>query len=243
MRELDGKDGIQFWKWLKDSDLKGCTEALICSAQEQAIRTNNTKIYIDKTNDSPMCRMCGERNETVSHIISECSKLAQKEYKRRHDNVGKYIHWKLCKKNSIDSKARLYEHSPKGIVESNGIKMLWDWAIQCDKEIDARRPDIVIVNKVHKEVKIIDVAIPGDVRVLEKEIEKIEKYGPLKDEIARLWDMQKVSVIPVVVGALGAVSTRFQKFVKDIGITLKIEYAQKTTLLGTAWILWLVLNC
>ena len=121
--------------------------------------------------------------------------------------------------------------------------MLWDWAIQCHKEIDARRPDIVIVNKVHKEVKIIDVAIPGDVRVLEKEIEKIEKYGPLKDEIARLWDMQKVSVIPVVVGALGAVSTRFQKFVKDIGITLKIEYAQKTTLLGTAWILWLVLNC
>jgi len=187
--------------------------------------------------------MCGARNETVSHIISECSKLAQKEYKRRHDNVGKYIHWKLCKKYNIDSKARWYEHSPKGIVESNDIKILWDCVIQCDKEIDARRPDIVIVDKLQNEVKIIDVAIPGDVRVLEKEIEKIEKYGPLKDEIARLWDMRKVSVIPIVVGALGAVSTRFQNFVKDIGITLKIEYAQKTALLGTARILRLVLNC
>ena len=102
---------------------------------------------------------------------------------------------------------------------------------------------IVIVDKLQKEVKIIDVAIPGDVRVIEKEIEKIEKYGPLKDEIARLWDMRKVSVIPIVVGALGGVSTRFQKFVKDIGITLKIEYAQKTALLGTARILRLVLNC
>jgi len=243
LRELDGKDCIKSWKWLKDSDLKGCTEALICSAQEQAIRTNNTKFYIDKTSDSPICRMCGARNETVSHIISECSKLAQKEYKRRHDNVGKYIHWKLCKKYNIDSKARWYEHSPKGIVESNDIKILWDCVIQCDKEIDARRPDIVIVDKLQNEVKIIDVAIPGDVRVLEKEIEKIEKYGPLKDEIARLWDMRKVSVIPIVVGALGAVSTRFQNFVKDIGITLKIEYAQKTALLGTARILRLVLNC
>ena len=81
LRELDGKDGIKSWKWLKDSDLKGCTEAMICSAQEQAIRTNNTKFYIDKTSDSPMCRMCGDRTETVSHIISECSELAQKEYK------------------------------------------------------------------------------------------------------------------------------------------------------------------
>ena len=67
------------------------------TAQEQAIRTNNTKFYIDKTIDSPLCRMCGERSETVSHIVSQCSKLAQKEYKRRHDNVEKYIHWKLCK--------------------------------------------------------------------------------------------------------------------------------------------------
>ena len=58
--------------------------------------------------------------------------------------------------------------------------------IQCDKEIEARRPDIVVVDKQKREVKIIDVAIPGDVRVCEKELEKIDKYKPLKDEIARL---------------------------------------------------------
>ena len=80
----------------------------------------------------------------------------------------------------------------------------------------------------HKELKIIDAAIPGDVRALEKEIEKIEKYRPLKDEIARPWDIRKVSVIPVVVGALGAVFIRFQKLLMDIGITLKTEHAQKT---------------
>ena len=55
--------------------------------------------------------------------------------------------------------------------------------------------------------------------------------------------MRKVPVIPVVVGALGAVSTRFEKFIKDIGITLKTEHAQKTALLRTARILRLVLNC
>ena len=148
--------------------MKGCTEALISSAQEQAIRTNNNKFYIDKTKDSPLCRMCGERNETVSHTISECSKLAQKEYKRRHDNVGKYLYWKLCKKYNIDSKAKWYEHSLKGVIESSNIKILWDCVIQCDKEIEVRRPNIVIVDKVQNEVKIIYIAIPGDVRVPEK---------------------------------------------------------------------------
>ena len=52
-----------------------------------------------------------------------------------------------------------------------------------------------------------------------------------------------MSVIPVVVGTLRAVSTRFEKFVIDIGITLKNEHAQTTALFGTARILRLVLSC
>ena len=36
---------------------------------------------IDKENVSPLCRMCGERNETVAHLVSECTKLTQKQYK------------------------------------------------------------------------------------------------------------------------------------------------------------------
>ena len=77
------------WKWLVQSDLKVQTEATICAAQEQALRTNYTKNKIDKTSENPLCRMCGEREETVQHIICECKKLAQCEYKRRYDIVAK----------------------------------------------------------------------------------------------------------------------------------------------------------
>ena len=31
--------------------------------------------------------MCNERDETVVHTLSECSKLAQTEYKKLHDKV------------------------------------------------------------------------------------------------------------------------------------------------------------
>ena len=40
--------------------------------------------------------------------------------------------------------------------------------------IEARRLDIVLVDKKNKEVKIIDIAVPGDSRVIEKELEKLK---------------------------------------------------------------------
>ena len=39
----------------------------------------------------------GDGYKTDNHIISECSKLAEKEYKGNYDWVGKVIHNKLCK--------------------------------------------------------------------------------------------------------------------------------------------------
>ena len=75
--------------------MKVGTEALLCAAQEQAIRINYVKHYVDKSSDSPLCRMCGKRGESIQHIVAECEKLAQRDYKRRHDNVAKKVHWEL----------------------------------------------------------------------------------------------------------------------------------------------------
>ena len=40
------------------------------------------KFHIDKTGESQLCGMWRVENETVSHIVSECKMLAQKEYKK-----------------------------------------------------------------------------------------------------------------------------------------------------------------
>ena len=86
------------------------------------------------------------------------------------------------------------------------------------------------------------MAILGDTRVCDKEREKIEKYNLLKDEIARLWQMKKVVVIPIVVGALGTITTKFEKYIKSLGIDIRIEHVQKSALLGTARIIRKVLS-
>ena len=45
------------------------------AAQDQALRTSSIKHNMDKQELSPACRLCGEREETVSHIAAECKML------------------------------------------------------------------------------------------------------------------------------------------------------------------------
>ena len=70
------------WQWLGNGTLKRETESLIFAAQEQAIRTNVIKGKIDKSQEQTKCRICSRADETINHIVSECPKLAQRDYKR-----------------------------------------------------------------------------------------------------------------------------------------------------------------
>ena len=83
---------------------------------------------------------------------------------------------------------------------------------------------------------------PGNARVVEEKREKTDKYQPSLNEIARLWSMRRVDIIPIAVGALRAVSKQFEAYIKAIGIKMNVEHAQKTALLGSARILRLVLG-
>ena len=51
-----------------------------------------------------LCRLCKKAVETVEsvdHVVS-CSKLAQKNYKRRHDNLGKIVHQELARQCNFE---------------------------------------------------------------------------------------------------------------------------------------------
>ena len=50
-------------------------------------------------------------------------------------------------------------------------------------------------------------------------------------------------MIPIVVGALGTITTKFEKYIKSHGIEIRTEHVQKSELLGTARIIREVLSC
>ena len=69
-------------------DWREATEVLICAAQVQALRTNDVKFHFDKSIQSPSLRLTGKIGESITHIVRECSALAQQECKRSHENDG-----------------------------------------------------------------------------------------------------------------------------------------------------------
>ena len=124
MRQTKEVRSDQCWAWLQSGDLKRETESLIVAAQNQSIRTNLVKAKIDKSQVDSLCRVCRKIDESIDHIVSCCSKLAQMECKRRHDNLGKIIHWKLARKCNFEAGDKWYEHEPEDVLENEDHKIL-----------------------------------------------------------------------------------------------------------------------
>ena len=109
--------------------------------------------------------MCGERDESIIHLIAECQKLAQKEYKQRYDNIARIVHLELCQKFGLVGKVKWYNHKPASVVDNGWVKILWDFNIQTDYVIQHRRPGIVVLYKTERKCHLIDIAVPGGNRI------------------------------------------------------------------------------
>ena len=72
-------------------------------------------------------KLLGDRDETNNYVITECSKLAQKRDKSRHDWVAKGIHWESCKKLKFDHTNKWYMHNTQSVLENEMHKHLGFW--------------------------------------------------------------------------------------------------------------------
>ena len=126
--------------------MKRETESLIVAAQNQSIRTNLVEAVIDKSQGDSSSRVCRKADESIDHIVSGCIKLAQKEYKRRHDNLGKIVPWKLTRKCNFEAGDKWYEHEPESVLENEDYKILRNFSIQTDPVVETQRPDLVVVD-------------------------------------------------------------------------------------------------
>ena len=123
----------KIWTWLRKGNFKRETSSLLTAAPKKAIRTNHIKVIIDKTQQNSKCKISGEREENIKHIINECSKLAQKDYKTRHKWVGKIIHWELCNKFKFDHYEQMIYAQPGDLrrlviqtsVKDHQLTLMW----------------------------------------------------------------------------------------------------------------------
>ena len=101
---------------------------------------------------------------------------------------GKVIDWGMCKTFKFVHTVRWYMHKPEFVLDNQAHKVLWDFGIQTDPRILARRPDLLIVKK--RPCRTFDFAMSADHRIKIKENEKIDKYLDLARELKMLRNMK-----------------------------------------------------
>jgi hypothetical protein len=97
----------------------------VFAIQDRVINTRNYKKHICGLQSIiDKCRICGTEGETIEHIISSCTVLAQSEYKKRHDIFAKIIHMNLAVKfNLLKDTQPHYIYKPESCLENDNYKL------------------------------------------------------------------------------------------------------------------------
>ena len=96
--------------------------------------------------------------------------MVQSEYKGKHDNVVTAVHWGLAKEHGLEHSEQWFQQRAEKVGENDKIQCL-----HC--VIEARRPDIMVLNRDTKECLIVDIAVPGGTRINTKKTNRSRSIG------------------------------------------------------------------
>ena len=222
-------------RWLQQH-LHSESESTVCAIQDQVIATRVYEVKImGKRLPSLMCRVCGQAEETIIHLLSSCPSLAPTAYLYRHNLVASVLHWHLSKIYSLPLRSTSwFTHKPMPVVENSAAKLLWDFSLISPSHHPSNRPDIVLFDYQKKHISFVEVSCPADPHVMSKENEKLHKYCPLAHDFRSMYQMT-VEIIPVVIGHSGVVSSRCHNFLQRIPGFCNSLFCHllKATILGT----------
>lgn len=127
-------------------------ESSIVEARDRALNTNSIcqETYLSRVKRTRWKALC------IMHIVSACSRLTEKDYKKLHDKVWTNLHWNFWQKYSFKVRRKWFQQEAQKEQGNDQVKFFWDRHIQhC-----TCRLGILVVNKPKNECFIVDVAIP-----------------------------------------------------------------------------------
>ncbi|KAL0840474.1 hypothetical protein ABMA28_015720 [Loxostege sticticalis] len=226
--------------WLGRGELFPETEGFMIAIQDQIIETRNYQKHILRTPNLPtdLCRKCISNSETIQHITGACKSIVQTDYKHRHDQVANIIHQKLAHKYKLipptQKPTPYYKYVPEPVLENSHYRLYFDRAILTDRTTHYNRPDITLQDKKNHTATIIDIAIPNTHNLQNTIAEKLSKYTDLKDEIRRMWRLNEVSIVPIVLSTTGVIPKQLHQSLTTLHLPpLTYITLQKAVILNT----------
>ena len=190
--------------WLNQR-LHGRKTSSIMTMLEQMVETRSWKAARGLVQDK-RCRVCNELDETVEHLVAGCKVLANSEYLTRHNRALMIMAVAWAKDYELISKDAIWysERWERGMVlENDRGKLVWDFEFHLRKTTTARRPDLILEDKEKKKIWICDMACPQQRNIEAKRLDKLTKYRQLAYETRERRVGYEVTVVPLIIGALG----------------------------------------
>ena len=211
--------------WLKSENFSSHVEGYLFSLQEQEINTRAAQKRWERNLDKRRnidgrCRLCKQKDEDLFHIISSCSSLSNSMYLYyRHDNVGKIIYEEI----TADEQGKVTRQcrKPPTVTHCNGKEIWWNVPLNLPNKVEHNLPDIIEWDNVNKTCTIVEISTPLDTNVTDRTKWKKDLYMPLVAEMSRIYKHYKFEIVPIVVGALGAIPNSLLENLRSLSITGK----------------------
>jgi len=156
-------DKERSFRWLKihlHSEMMSTVRAI----QDQVIVTRVIEAKVmHKFVPSLMCRVCGQAEETIAHLLTACPVLALTAYLYSYNLVA-VIHWHLLKVYSLLLASKSwFTHHPLSVVKSSSA--WWDFSLETDYKHAANHPDLILFDYQQRKIYFGEVSCPADVNV------------------------------------------------------------------------------
>lgn len=127
-----------------------------------------------------------------------------------------------------------YKCKPKTVLDNHEYKVYYDRTILTEESIGNNRTDIVLVDKTKKQTFLIVIAVPNTYNVKNTIQENIHNYTDLKIEVAKIWKMDKVHMVPIILSSTGIIPKNLLEngHILNLNITI-IRQLQKAVISNT----------
>ena len=122
-------------------------------------------------------------------------------------------------------------HEQESVMKNETCKFPWDFEIQTDHLISARRPDLMIINNKKRICRIVDLAFPVNHSTNLKERKKKDKDLDLTRDLIKTLE-HEMTIMHIITGVIGSDTKGLVQGLEDLQITRRVESIQCTTLLN-----------
>ena len=213
--------------WLEKCETSPKVVSNLVALQDRTIFLN----LMRNKEGTKVCPICQDRKVSIDHLATKCNRLLDRQYKRRHDNITKLIHFNILKKFGFKNTQSLAKHKPEGVTENEKAKVYFETTFTESKR-HTNRPDMIIIDKEKKAIFLVEVGVTSPDCLKRREIEKRLKYSGLAKGIYGDTKM-KTLVLPIVVSWDGLVTFNYKKNLEMLGLGHCSGYIQKSVLRNT----------